>query len=71
MAGDGSFKTFQAAYPYVVRKLLSDNSLETRKVLHQVLLLSQLLSGVACMVKFMLLIASLFRQLPLVTRNHL
>jgi hypothetical protein len=26
---------------------------------------------VACMVKFMLLIASLFRQLPLVTRNHL
>ncbi|CAM0942834.1 unnamed protein product [Alopecurus aequalis] len=37
MAGDGTFKTFQAAYPYVVRKLLSDNSPETRKVLHQVI----------------------------------
>ncbi|KAK1621325.1 hypothetical protein QYE76_026842 [Lolium multiflorum] len=37
MAGDGTFKTFQAAYPYVVRKLLSDNSLETRKVLYQVI----------------------------------
>jgi hypothetical protein len=36
MAGDGTFKTFQAAYPYVVKKLLSDNSLETRKVLYQV-----------------------------------
>uniref|UniRef100_A0ACD5Z4V2 Uncharacterized protein n=1 Tax=Avena sativa TaxID=4498 RepID=A0ACD5Z4V2_AVESA len=37
MAGDGTFKTFQAAYPYVVTKLLSDNSLETRKVLYQVI----------------------------------
>ncbi|XP_047082896.1 uncharacterized protein slr1919-like isoform X2 [Lolium rigidum] len=37
MAGDGTFKTFQAAYPYVVKKLLSDNSLETRKVLYQVI----------------------------------
>ncbi|KAM0882122.1 hypothetical protein ACQ4PT_032567 [Festuca glaucescens] len=37
MVGDGTFKTFQAAYPYVVRKLLSDNSLETRKVLYQVI----------------------------------
>ncbi|VAI62614.1 unnamed protein product [Triticum turgidum subsp. durum] len=35
IAQDGTFKTFQAAYPYVVRKLLSDNSLDTRKVLHQ------------------------------------
>lgn len=37
IAQDGTFKTFQAAYPYVVRKLLSDNSLDTRKVLHQVI----------------------------------
>ncbi|VAI51081.1 unnamed protein product [Triticum turgidum subsp. durum] len=37
IAQDGTFKTFQAAYPYVVRKLLSDNSLDTRKVLHEVI----------------------------------
>jgi hypothetical protein len=36
VAADGTFKTFQAAYPYVVRKLLSENSLETRRLLNQV-----------------------------------
>ncbi|XP_052144194.1 uncharacterized protein LOC127763508 isoform X1 [Oryza glaberrima] len=35
IAADGTFKTFQAAYPYVVRKLLSDNSVATRRLLHQ------------------------------------
>ncbi|CAL5056357.1 unnamed protein product [Urochloa decumbens] len=35
VAADGTFKTFQAAYPYVVRKLLSDNSLATRRLLNQ------------------------------------
>ncbi|CAN6274048.1 unnamed protein product [Urochloa humidicola] len=35
VAADGTFKTFQAAYPYVVRKLLSDNSLTTRRLLNQ------------------------------------
>ncbi|AQK75924.1 Protein kinase superfamily protein [Zea mays] len=35
VAADGTFKTFQAAYPYVVRKLLSENSLETRRLLNQ------------------------------------
>lgn len=37
IAADKSFKTFWAAYPFVVRKLLSDNSLETRRVLYQVI----------------------------------
>lgn len=37
MAGDPSFKTFEAAFPYVVRKLLSDNSVASRKILHSVL----------------------------------
>lgn len=36
MAADETFKTFQAAYPYVLRKLLSDNSLATRRLLNQV-----------------------------------
>jgi hypothetical protein len=36
VAADGTFKIFQAAYPYVVRKLLSDNSLATRRLLNQV-----------------------------------
>jgi len=36
VAADGTFKTFQAAYPYVIRKLLSDNSLATRRLLNQV-----------------------------------
>ncbi|OEL35062.1 hypothetical protein BAE44_0003919, partial [Dichanthelium oligosanthes] len=35
VAADETFKTFQAAYPYVVRKLLSDNSLATRRLLNQ------------------------------------
>ncbi|KAL5208797.1 hypothetical protein ABZP36_033232 [Zizania latifolia] len=35
MAADGTFKTFQAAYPYVAQKLLSDNSVATRRLLHQ------------------------------------
>ncbi|KAI3508671.1 hypothetical protein L1887_23680 [Cichorium endivia] len=38
MAGDPNFKTFEASYPYVVRKLLTDNSIETRKILHSVVL---------------------------------
>lgn len=37
MAADGTFKTFQAAYPYVVQKLLSDNSRTTRRLLNQVI----------------------------------
>jgi hypothetical protein len=36
VAADENFKTFQAAYPYVVWKLLSDNSLATRRLLNQV-----------------------------------
>ncbi|RLN07878.1 hypothetical protein C2845_PM11G22550 [Panicum miliaceum] len=35
VAADENFKTFHAAYPYVVRKLLSDNSLATRRLLNQ------------------------------------
>ncbi|XP_062220644.1 uncharacterized protein LOC133920037 [Phragmites australis] len=38
VAADKTFKTFQAAYPYVVRKLLSDNSLATRRLLNQAIL---------------------------------
>ncbi|XP_060185817.1 uncharacterized protein LOC132615263 isoform X3 [Lycium barbarum] len=38
VAGDPSFKTFEAAFPYVVRKLLSDNSVASRKILHSVVL---------------------------------
>ncbi|KAL8231925.1 hypothetical protein R6Q57_001703 [Mikania cordata] len=38
MAGDPNFSTFEDSYPYVVRKLLTDNSLETRKILHAVVL---------------------------------
>lgn len=38
MAGDPNFKTFEDSYPYVVRKLLTDNSSETRKILHSVVL---------------------------------
>ncbi|KAI4351279.1 hypothetical protein L6164_005655 [Bauhinia variegata] len=38
IAADRNFKTFEAAYPYVVRKLLTENSAETRKILHSVLL---------------------------------
>ncbi|XP_061996446.1 uncharacterized protein LOC133714364 [Rosa rugosa] len=36
VAGDRNFKTFEAAYPYVVRKLLTENSAATRKILHSV-----------------------------------
>ncbi|CAK7325487.1 unnamed protein product [Dovyalis caffra] len=38
VAADPNFKTFEAAYPYVVRKLLTENSAETRKILHSVVL---------------------------------
>ncbi|MCD7450647.1 hypothetical protein HAX54_007833, partial [Datura stramonium] len=38
VAGDPSFKTFEATFPYVVRKLLSDNSVASRKILHSVVL---------------------------------
>ncbi|KAL6498253.1 hypothetical protein OROGR_028650 [Orobanche gracilis] len=34
LAADQNFKTFEAAYPYVVRKLLTENSAATRKILH-------------------------------------
>lgn len=36
VSADKSFKTFEAAYPYVVQKLLTDNSAATRKILHSV-----------------------------------
>ncbi|KAK3422333.1 hypothetical protein EUGRSUZ_G02820 [Eucalyptus grandis] len=36
VAADPNFKTFQAAYPYVVRKLLTENTAATRKILHSV-----------------------------------
>lgn len=36
VAADQDFKTFQTAYPYVVRKLLTDNSAATRRILHSV-----------------------------------
>ncbi|KAJ1406418.1 UbiB domain, partial [Sesbania bispinosa] len=38
IAADKNFKTFEAAYPYVVRKLLTENSAATRNILHSVLL---------------------------------
>ncbi|KAJ3691485.1 hypothetical protein LUZ61_020649 [Rhynchospora tenuis] len=38
VAVDENFKTFQAAYPFVVRKLLYDNSVATRKILYSVVL---------------------------------
>ncbi|XP_048325890.2 uncharacterized protein LOC107413651 [Ziziphus jujuba] len=38
LAADKNFKTFEAAYPYVCRKLLTENSAETRKILHSVVL---------------------------------
>eukprot|EP01018_Ginkgo_biloba_P031005 Gb_34764 [translate_table: standard] len=34
LAVDPDFKTFQAAYPYVVRRLLTDNSIPMQKILH-------------------------------------
>lgn len=36
VAADQDFKTFQAAYPYVVQKLLTDNSAATRRILNSV-----------------------------------
>ncbi|CAK9136146.1 unnamed protein product [Ilex paraguariensis] len=36
IAADPNFKTFEAAYPYVVQKLLTDNSAATRGILHLV-----------------------------------
>ncbi|PIN11099.1 putative unusual protein kinase [Handroanthus impetiginosus] len=36
VAVDPTFKTFEAAYPYVVQKLLVDNSAATRRILHSV-----------------------------------
>ncbi|KAI3470454.1 hypothetical protein Pfo_027117 [Paulownia fortunei] len=36
VAADPTFKTFEAAYPYVVQKLLVDNSAATRRILHSV-----------------------------------
>lgn len=36
MAADPQFKTFQAAYPFVVQKLLHDNSASTRAILNSV-----------------------------------
>lgn len=38
IAADKNFKTFEAAYPYVVQKLLIDNSAATRRILHSVVL---------------------------------
>lgn len=38
VAADENFKTFEAAYPYVVRKLLTDNSDASRRILHSVVL---------------------------------
>ncbi|XP_057979562.1 uncharacterized protein LOC131165632 isoform X2 [Malania oleifera] len=38
VAADENFKTFEAAYPYVVRKLLTDNSVESRRILHSAVL---------------------------------
>ncbi|KAA8539333.1 hypothetical protein F0562_026025 [Nyssa sinensis] len=38
VAADPNFKTFEAAYPYVVQKLLTDNSVATRRILHSVVL---------------------------------
>ncbi|RAL43708.1 hypothetical protein DM860_014209 [Cuscuta australis] len=38
VAADPRFKTFEAAYPFVVRKLLTDNSPAMRKILHSVVL---------------------------------
>ncbi|OVA18099.1 Protein kinase domain [Macleaya cordata] len=36
VAADQDFKTFESAYPYVVRKLLTDNSAPSRRLLHSV-----------------------------------
>lgn len=41
VAADTNFKTFEAAFPYVVRKLLTDNSTSMRRILHSVVLNSK------------------------------
>ncbi|MBA0576062.1 hypothetical protein Golob_024955 [Gossypium lobatum] len=46
VAADPSFKTFEAAYPFVVRKLLTENSAETRKILHSVVDLSVVVTAI-------------------------
>eukprot|EP00252_Welwitschia_mirabilis_P018060 TRINITY_DN40238_c0_g1_i1.p1 TRINITY_DN40238_c0_g1~~TRINITY_DN40238_c0_g1_i1.p1 ORF type:complete len:798 (-),score=152.21 TRINITY_DN40238_c0_g1_i1:155-2548(-) len=38
LAVDPNFKTFEAAYPYVMRKLLLDNSSQMRKILYSLIL---------------------------------
>lgn len=38
LAADKDFKTFEAAFPYVVQKLLTENSVATRNILHSVVL---------------------------------
>lgn len=38
LAVDKDFKTFEAAFPFVVQKLLTENSIATRKILHSVVL---------------------------------
>ncbi|KAL2526449.1 Protein kinase superfamily protein [Abeliophyllum distichum] len=38
VAADPTFKTFEAAYPFVVQKLLIDNSAASRRILHSVVL---------------------------------
>ncbi|CAI0411752.1 unnamed protein product, partial [Linum tenue] len=38
LAADPNFKTFEAAYPYVVRKLLTENSADARRILHSAIL---------------------------------
>ncbi|XP_010507623.1 PREDICTED: uncharacterized protein LOC104784272 [Camelina sativa] len=37
-AGDPNFKTFEAAYPFVVQKLITENSAATTKILHSAVL---------------------------------
>ncbi|XP_052199023.1 uncharacterized protein LOC127806070 isoform X2 [Diospyros lotus] len=38
VAADPNFRTFEAAYPYVFRKLLTDNSVASRRILQSVVL---------------------------------
>ena len=42
LAADRNFKTFQAAYNYVARKLLRDNSAAARKILYSVCIFTKL-----------------------------
>lgn len=37
IAADSNFKTFEAAYPYVFQKLLTENSAATNKILYSVI----------------------------------